>query len=243
MKWKQIGSVIVVDKESEDISQFLEFPDVTTVVQIVNIKGRTRKPVVKVLYGNQTETIHKENKCFFKLDVSKLMWSKGNTNERMRIANLVQKGETVVDMFAGIGYFSIPIAVHSPLNKLYSIEINPVAFHYLNENLILNKIQDKVQTFLGDSNKITPQLDADRIIMGYIGNTWEYLESALECITEGGVIHYHETVPEKIRFKRPIYRLKKAAGDRKVTVLNQKIIKNYSPGVLHAVVDARVESI
>lgn len=241
MKWKRIGKVIVVNKDLKDISPVLKLPDVNSVVKIEGINGKTRKPQVKILFGHDTETIHKENGCLFKLDVSNIMWSKGNTTERMRIASLVEEGETIVDMFAGIGYFSIPIAVHSPLKKLYSIEINPLAFYYLNENLTLNKVENKIITFLGDSKKITPHLSADRIIMGYIGNTWDFLKPALECVKEGGIIHYHETVPEKIMFKRPLSRLEKAAGCRNVSIMNQRIIKKYSPGVVHVVIDAKIE--
>lgn len=241
MKWKQIGHVVVINEDLDDVSNFLKIPGVNTVVKVGNINGKTRKPDVKLLYGNQTETIHKENNCLFKLDVSRVMWSKGNTAERIRIARLVEEGEIVVDMFAGIGYFSVPLAVHSKLKKIYSIEINPEAFHYLNENIILNKIQAKVKTFLGDSMEIAPNLSADRVLMGYIGNTQDYLQSAMDCVNEGGVIHYHETVPEKIMSKRPIERIKKAAGERNVNITKQRIIKKYSPGVVHVVVDAKID--
>lgn len=84
-----------------------------------------REPSLEIIYGDETETIHKENGCLFNLDLSKVMWAKGNNNERLRIAKLVEDGEVVVDMFAGIGYFSIPIGVHSNAEKIYSIEINP----------------------------------------------------------------------------------------------------------------------
>ncbi|MBU4534702.1 MAG: class I SAM-dependent methyltransferase family protein [Euryarchaeota archaeon] len=241
MKWKQIGHVVVVNEDLDDVSNFLKIPGVNTVVKVGNINGKTRKPDVKLLHGNQTETIHKENKCFFKLDVSRVMWSKGNTVERMRIARLVEEGEIVVDMFAGIGYFSVPVAVHSNLKKLYSIEINPEAFYYLNENIILNKIESKVETFLGDSMDMAPYLSADRVLMGYIGNTQDYLKPAMDCVKGGGVIHYHETVPEKIMSKRPIERIEKAAGERNVGIIRQRIIKKYSPGVVHVVVDAKIE--
>jgi tRNA wybutosine-synthesizing protein 2 len=241
MKYKKIGHVLVINNEVEHPEKFLEMQGIETVVKMGFINGNKREPDVKVLAGSQTETIHKENGCLFKLDVSSVMWSKGNTIERMRIAGLVEEGETVVDMFAGIGYFSIPLAVHSPLRELYSVEINPVAYGYLNENVVLNKVENKVQTILGDCSELAPQGVADRVLMGYVGTTHYYLSTAMECLNDGGIIHYHETVPDKIKFQRPVDRIKKAAGDREVEVINQRIIKKYSPGVSHVVIDAKIE--
>lgn len=241
MKWKKIGSIIVVNKEVEDIQKFLKMPGVDTVVKMGYIKGQKRQPEIEILAGSNTETIHKENHCLFKLDVARVMWSKGNVNERMRIARLVKPGEHVVDMFAGIGYFSIPIAVHSPVEKVFSIEINPEAFHYLNENVILNKVENKVEPILGDCREIAPLFKADRVLMGYVGITHHYLSSALECLNSGGIIHYHETVPDKIMFERPLQRIKDAANGRDVTLIQQKVIKKYSPGVSHIVVDVLID--
>jgi len=241
MKWKQIGDIIVLNKETEKPERFLKMKGVNSVVKIERIQGKTRKPKIKVLAGTKTETIHKENKCLFKLDVATIMWSKGNTYERMRIPRLIKDGETIVDMFAGIGYFSIPIAVHANPKMVYAIEINPTAYHYLKENIKLNKVQDKIKPILGDSKIIAPKLKADRILMGYVVKTHHYLDSALKCLKKDGILHYHETAPDKIKFERPIRRIKKAASPRKVKILKKRIIKKYSPGVWHVVIDAKID--
>jgi len=241
MKWKQIGDIIVLNRNVENPEKYLKMKGVKTVVKIERIKGRIRRPEVKVLAGADTENNTQENKCLFKLDVATIMWSKGNTYERMRIPRLIEDGETIVDMFAGIGYFSIPIAVHANPKKVYAIEINPKAYHYLKENMKLNKVQDKIRPILGDSRIIAPKLSADRVLMGYVVNTHHYLDAALKCLKEGGILHYHETAPEKIKFKRPIKRVKKAAKPREVKILNKRIIKKYSPGVWHVVIDAKID--
>ena len=255
MKWKKIGRILIIDKNLEDayigkLDNLLKEHNVDTIAKITGINGKMRKPSVQVLAGSKSaETIHKENGCLFKLDISKVMWSKGNTTERMRIANLVQDGEVIVDMFAGIGYFSIPIALHSNPKKVYSIEINPESYFYLNENIYLNKINHKsnknlgydvIKPILGDSALITPNISADRILMGYVKTTHNFLAPAVNSINSGGIIHYHETVPEKLTDKRPIKRIKKAAEDREVEILGNRIIKKYSPGVVHCVIDARI---
>ncbi|MCL2686989.1 MAG: class I SAM-dependent methyltransferase family protein [Methanobrevibacter sp.] len=260
MKWKKIGNILIIDENLEKeydgrLDELLSIHNVDTIAKINNISGQMRKPNIDLLIGDKTETIHKENGCFFKLDIAKIMWSKGNTTERMRIANLVQDDEVVVDMFAGIGYFSIPIAKYSNVGKLFAIEINPDSYYYLNENINLNNINNKannnnnsqtnkdnkiIESIFGDSAEIAPKLSTDRIIMGYVKTTHEFLDSAMECLKPEGIIHYHETVPEKLMNTRPINRIKKAAYGREVELLNNRIIKKYSPGVVHTVIDVKI---
>jgi len=244
MKWKKIGNILILDNKFtvQSDKQLKELSDkhkVKTVMKVDHIHGTKREPVIKLLYGEDTETINKENGCLFKLDLKKVMWSKGNNNERIRIAKLVEDNETVIDMFAGIGYFSIPIGVHSNAKQVYSIEINPNSFHYLKENIKLNKINNIIP-LLGDCMDITPEYSADRIIMGYVKTTHHYLKTAIDSLNKGGVIHYHETVPEKLMDIRPINRIKEVAGDRSVEFLKLNKVKKYSPGVFHVVCDARI---
>jgi tRNA wybutosine-synthesizing protein 2 len=242
MKGKVIGDILVLKKEVEDPEALLEIPGVNRVVKLGRIIGPTREPEVDVLIGEGTETVHRENHCLFKLDVSQIMWSKGNTTERKRIASLVQEGETVADLFAGIGYFSIPIAVHASAQKIYSMEINPTAYSYLCQNISLNQVEDIIEPLLGDCRELAPRGVADRVLMGYIGNTHQYLDVALATLKdEGGVIHYHESVPDKLKFIRPVNRIKEAADGREVKIIHKRIIKKYSPGVYHVVVDAWVK--
>jgi len=250
MKWKKIGNILILDKNFEyesinDLKLLLDIHNVDTIVKIKNIAGQMRKPSIEILIGNNTETVHKENGCLFKLDLAKVMWSKGNTNERLRIAKLVKPDETIVDMFAGIGYFSVPLAIHSQAKKIFSIEINPDSYHYLKNNIDLNKINiksgyERMEAILGDCNKIATELSADRVLMGYVKTTHEFLDVAIDCVNKGGVIHYHETVPEKLMDTRPYERIAKSANGRDVEILSTNIIKKYSPGVVHVVVDARI---
>ena len=208
------------------------------------ISGLKREPDVKVIVGEGTETVHRENKCLFKLDVSKIMWSKGNTTERKRMSLIAEDDETIVDMFAGIGYFSIPMAVHSNPAKIYSIEINPVSHGYLCENIHLNEVERIVEPLLGNCREVAPSGVADRVLMGYIGNTNEYLDVAMDVLKEDGIIHYHESVPDKLKFIRPIERINESASDagrELAEITNKRINKPYSPGVYHVVVDARIK--
>ncbi len=241
MKGKVIGDILVLKNEPDNLQELLNLPEVKRIVKLGRINGPKREPEVKMLVGDNTETIHRENHCFFKLDVARIMWSKGNTGERKRMSTLAEDGEIIVDMFAGIGYFSIPIAVHSNPAKIYSLEINPVSYGYLKENIVLNKVEDIIEPVLGDCREFAPKNFADRVLMGYIGNTHEYLDKAVDIVKPGGVIHYHESVPDKLKFERPPQRIVDAAGGRDVEILNKRIIKKYSPGVYHVVIDALIE--
>ena len=241
MKYKKIGDILIIDKNypDDDFENLSKRHNVKTIMEIDHIQGTKREPVYRILYGSETETVNKENGCLFKLDLAKVMWSKGNNNERLRIAKLVRDDETVIDMFAGIGYFSIPIGVHSNAKQVHAIEINPNSYHYLCENIKLNKL-DNITPILGDCMVETPKLKADRILMGYVKTTHHYLKVAIDSLNDGGILHYHETVPEKLIDSRPIDRIVAQAGDREVELLKINKIKKYSPGVQHVVIDARI---
>lgn len=218
------------------------YPRCKTVLETRRIAGEYRQPVVEKIAGDGTETLHKENYVVYKLDVARIMFSQGNFYERRRMGT-VGTGERVVDMFAGIGYFTLPMAVHARPGKVVAIELNPVSYGYLCENVKLNGVESIVEPVLGDCREKTPEGWADRVIMGYVGTTQEYLPWGIRALKPGGVLHYHETTPDRLVFDRPIRNIKEAAEEqgRSAEVLNTVKVKKYSPGVWHVVVDARVE--
>jgi len=248
--FERIGHVAViflppelVGKKEVIAQKLLEVGGVRTVaLREGPVEGRVRKPTVKVIAGDPTtETTHLEHGCFFKMDVVKVMFSTGNVHERGRLPKLVRRGEVVVDMFAGIGQFSIPIAKLAEPSRVYAVELNPVAFGYLVENVRINKVGHVVTPILGDCEKVSPRGVADRVVMGLLHVTHRYLPLALEVLKpSGGVIHYHETVPSKIKFERPVARIMEAAGGREVEILGRRAVKRYAPGVDHVVVDAKI---
>ena len=92
MKYKKIGDILILDSNysGNDYEELSLKHNVKTIMKIDHIQVTKREPVYKILYGEETETVNKENGCLFKLDLSKVMWSKGNNNERLRIAKLVE---------------------------------------------------------------------------------------------------------------------------------------------------------
>lgn len=247
--WYILGDIIIV-KIQPGLNGFehrigaalLEiYPRCKSVLRDFGIEGQFREPVREVIAGSGSETIHKENGVLFKLDAMKIMFSQGNLRERIRMSRL-GKGETVVDMFAGIGYFTLPMAVHSHPSKVTAIELNPVAYGYLAENARLNRVEDIVQPVFGDCIEMTPVGEADRAIMGMVQVTDRYLKTGIRALRPGGVLHYHQTVPSWKFPDSAIGDVSKAADALGLSaeILGCARVKKYSPGVVHAVVDARI---
>lgn len=225
---------------------YFMYPDIETVILTSGISGPFRTPNSEVVFSlnesPHTECFHKENGCIFYFDALNLMFSKGNLEEKRRMAKL-GKDEFVVDMFSGIGYFSIPMAVHSKPEKIIAIEKNPYSFKYLEKNIEINKVSEIIFPVRGDCMISTPKCVADRVLMGFVNTTHHYLFSAISALKDtGGTIHYHETCPVGLFPKRPIERIENAARilNKKVIIKDAAVIKKYSPGILHIVVDAFV---
>lgn len=212
------------------------FPFIKTVCLQKGISGEYRKPEIEILAGDKdTETIHNELNCKFKIDVSKIMWSKGNHFERVRLLGLVRPSEVVLDMFGGIGYFSIPIAKHTKAKRVIIIEKNPESFDYLIENISLNKLFN-ITAVESDCRKfrISKKLRPDRIIIGYFPDTINFLPSALKLAKKGTIIHFHELANNPEKLKKAVLKF------RKLRVQNIREVKEYSPSKRHYVLDLKV---
>ena len=157
------------------------------------VEGVFRKRRIRILKGEQrTETIHRENGCVFKLDLEKVYFNPKLASERKRVAEKVAAGECVVDMFAGVGTFSILIAKRSPESKVIAIDINPDAIFYLRENIRLNKVSN-VSAIQGDVREISGKFAgvADRIIMNLPKESHIFLKDALRMLKNRGIIHFY----------------------------------------------------
>lgn len=253
--YQKIGDIVIINLDPEilkfenEIGKLIikNIPNTKTVCKRTgDIVGEERLPQLEVIVGdNNTETIHKENGCLYKLDVSKVMFAKGNLEERGRILKLVKQNEVIVDLFSGIGYFSIPIAKFAKPSKIYTIDINPTSILYLQENIQLNKVEGKIETNLGDCRQVAKKLGkiADRVIVGYLPNTKKFLDSAFFVLKEkGGIIHYHDAFKEENLWDEPLEILEKSAeknGYVLEKILEKRIVKSYAPKVFHVVIDAK----
>ena len=249
-RWEKYGHLLTLHLPEEARPYFGDIAETyakvlgcgTVIVDRGGVAGEYREPVAEVIYGTETETTHIENGITYTFDAARIMFSSGNVDERVRMAGLDCSGETVVDMFAGIGYFSLPIAKYTGADRVISIEKNPVAYSYLLRNIEDNRLKN-MDAYNMDNRDFPEEGIADRIIMGYIGTTHLFLDKALSILKDRGTIHYHETCPDALLPDRPIERLRGAAEreGRGLKIRAMKRIKSYAPGVYHIVVDAEFE--
>ncbi|MCW4023883.1 MAG: class I SAM-dependent methyltransferase family protein [Candidatus Bathyarchaeota archaeon] len=165
-------------------------------LQTSQVGGDFRIRKLECLAGDGcTVTVHREAGCIFKVDVEKCYFSPRLQFERGRIAGLVGNGEVVVNMFAGAGCFSIEIAKVQPSVKVYSIDVNPIAFEFMQENVKLNRVSGRVISLLGDAKEAVIGLQgvADRVLMPLPELALEYLPYAVKTLKpSGGWIHFHD---------------------------------------------------
>jgi len=169
----------------------------TVLQQVSPVSGDLRLRGLKWISGEKkTETIHKESGCVFRVDVEKCYFSPRLSYERIRIAGQVKPGEVVVNMFAGVGCFSIIIAKHAKAKKVYSIDINPYAVKYMSENARLNKVEGILESVEGDAKTIIENRlrgVADRVLMPLPEKAYQYLGHAIMPLKPGeGTVHYYD---------------------------------------------------
>jgi len=236
----------VIAKAILDLLPFIK----TVYLHKGGITGQFRQPSeMYYVAGEQKSTVrHVENRVIFEFDIEKIMFSKGNIAERRYLPNLIKVGETIVDMFAGIGYFSLPIAVHARPARIYAIEINPAAFDFLVKNIALNGVGDVVHPILGDCASIVTDLAqngviADRVIMGVFPAPKDYLPGALLLAKPGGgtIIHYEGVVERQdvAPLFQDVVGACEQAG-RQVQLREHRIVKSYGPFKYHAVLDCEI---
>lgn len=158
-------------------------------------KGEFRIRRYKLIVGDSnTEVVHKEYGYLLKLDPQKVYFSPRESTERQRIATQVKPNETVMLMFSGIGCMAVAIAKKQPkVGKIIAVEINPSAVDYMKENLRMNKISHLVSPVLGDVKKVCKNFygKCDRVIMPLPIGAEKFLDVAVNCLKEKGIIHFY----------------------------------------------------
>jgi tRNA (guanine37-N1)-methyltransferase len=220
----------------------------SVLVKSSGVTGIHRVRSYKVVAGSEnTETIHKEYGCSYLLDPRKVYFSPRLSYEHYRVASQVVEGETVIDMFAGVGPFSILIAKLHRNVTVYAIDINPDAVKYLEENIHMNKVEGKVIPILGDAGEVIRtklRSIADRVIMNLPEKAVEYIDAACMALKpSGGVIHYYEFATGSYALEKSRANLIEAIGrtGRVVdAVLSSRIMKEVAPYKWQVAVDVKV---
>ena len=212
------------------------------------ISGTYRIRGYSFIAGEQkTQTIHKEYGVTYHVDLAKAYFSPRLSHEHERVASLVQGGETVVDLFAGVGPFSILIAKKNPRVKIYAVDINPEAIELLRVNARINRVENRVFPILGDARQITARElkgTADRVIMNLPETAIEFVDAACQAIKpKGGIIHFYGFVrsPDsiedlKLRFSNAVEKTERNL----VSFVYTKSIRETAPFESQIVLDAKV---
>ena len=218
--------------------------------QSSSVSGDFRLRKLEHILGKETtETCYREHGCIYKTDLKKAYFSPRLSYERMRIAGLIQRGETVVNMFAGVGCYSIAIAKHSAPMKVYSVDVNPSAFEYLRENIRLNRVEAVVVPLQGDAKEVIEmelQNVADRVLMPLPELAYDYLDYArLALKTAGGWIHYYSFEHAK-KGEDPVQKAEKQVREKLgrlddvFQVSRGRVVRTIGPRWFQVVLDVHV---
>ena len=245
-----IGRVIII-KVPDELMQYRQRigrallearPEALSVAQDHGVKGEDRVRELEVIAGpSDLETVHAEHGLRFRLDPSKVYFSPRLATERLRVAGLVGNGEAVLDMFAGVGPFSIHIAKRARPSVVHASDINPAAIGYLEQNIALNKVSG-VKPILGDAAGLPGLVPpVDRIIMNLPHSAFGFLPTALRLLRPGGTIHLYDILEpdEKASRKQKIERVVEDDG-RKLARSGCRLVRGYSALESHFVFDLTV---
>jgi len=197
--------------------------------------------------AEKTKTVYKEHGCMFHVDLAKAYFSPRLSYEHNRVASLVEEDETVLDMFAGVGPFSILIAKKHDKVHVYAVDMNPGAIQLLKKNIAANRVETKIMPILGEATQIVAAKlkgSSNRVIMNLPEKAIEYVDTACQAIKrKSGVIHYYEftSAPEPLETaKNRLSEAVRKSNRRLEKVLHSRIVRGTAPFTWQVVVDAKI---
>jgi len=212
------------------------------------VSGTYRLREFSIIAGEpKTETVHKEYGCQYYVDLTKAYFSPRLSHEHNRVASLVKEGETVVDLFAGVGPFAVLIAKTHENVKVYAIDVNPEAVQLLKKNIRLNRVESKIHPILGDAKQIVKQRlsgVAYRVIMNLPEKAIEFVDAACEAVKPtSGIVHFYSFVDSsntlenvKLRFIDAVEK----SGRKVHKILFSRFVRATAPYEWQAVLDAKI---
>ena len=210
------------------------------------VEGDFRTRNLELVGGERkTETEYKENGCVFIVDVEKAFFSPRLSTERERISNLVNEGDVIINMFGGVGMFSI-LAAKKKSCTVYNIDINPVASKLCEENIRLNKLKGKVISLNGDATKIIKeklQDKANRVLMLLPERSDEFLDTAISSLKKHGIIHYYSHIHAEKKQDAPKLSEEHFLNINKMQgmILTSRVVRPVGPRFYQTVVDIEIE--
>ncbi|MHC1566680.1 MAG: class I SAM-dependent methyltransferase [Candidatus Syntropharchaeia archaeon] len=228
-----IGDIAILKEGDERIGNAIleTHKNIKVVLEpLTPVKGVCRTRKFRVIAGeNRKETMYVEHGCRYFVHLEKVYFNPRLATERKRVVDQVEKNETVIDMFAGVGPFTIPIAKKA--KRVIAIDINSDAVEYLKKNLALNRIKN-VEVICGDVREVAPRLEGegDRIIMNLPQSASEFLKEGMRMAKDRGIIHYYEIREEGKLFEE-------IPG---VEIIGMRKVKSYAPRRYIVGIDMRI---
>tara|TARA_Y100001970_G_scaffold5843_2_gene6505 strand:- start:519 stop:1403 length:885 start_codon:yes stop_codon:yes gene_type:complete len=258
--WEKFDDTVILQRESfygdnwkEHIGKDLwkivaESLGVERLGRMGEIVGEKRESTVELLLGDDDWVIRKENKIDYGYRFTECMFSAGNINERKRMGQVGKLGETVVDLFSGIGYYTLPMLVHSEIEHIHCCEWNANAISSLEWNLERNNVKDRCTIHPGDNRVTTSKLlgIADRVILGLLPDAESGYDIALKCLkSSGGILHVHGVAKSKnhdVWIRNTIEKISSLSTFKEICEVNKVRVKSYAPHWDHIVLDLEVKS-
>lgn len=245
---ERLGDIVIVDEDDVDRAAVIaeavmdsDLPCETVLNRASPIEGELRVRRWDVLAGNGTETVHREYGHEFALDVAKVYFSPRLATERHRVVTQVTTDETVVDMFAGVGPYAIPMASRGA--EVVACDLNETAIEYLRANAERNSVADRLTAIAGDVRGATTAYadTADRLVMNLPHSADEFLDIAIALAGDDCVIHYYDIQHEDDPFGPGIDAIRTAAGDEyAVDVETEHFVRSYAPHEYNVCLDVRL---
>ena len=257
-KWEKFSDIAILPSgsfEGEDWDDLIspalwkavaEGLDVERLGIMGEVTGKTRKSGARMLRGEDDWVVRRENGVDYGYHLTKCMFSAGNVNERRRMGEIVERGEVVVDLFSGIGYYSLPIMVHSEVEHVHCCEWKDDAIKSLEWGLKRNGISSGFTIHRGDNRETCMSIRkvAHRVIMGLLPTSEDSFEAAMEVLSDsGGVIHIHGLARPGGYSEwgegvlRKLCHFREGSG-AEIIAVNR--IKSYAPRWDHIVLDVRI---
>jgi len=215
--------------------------------QVSAVKGDFRVRDLEFIAGeNRTVTEYKEHACRFKVDVARTYFSPRLSTERLRIAEMVGNDETIVNMFAGVGTYSVVIARMNKTCRVYSIDSNSAASELDKINAKLNKVQDRVFSICGDAAEVIKGKlagQANRVLMPLPERAKEFVDSAVLALKEKGIVHYFAHVKadsKKVGRELGLEDARDAFAEYNHQVLATRVIREVGPRIYQIVADVSI---
>ena len=234
-----IGDIVIVgeDVENEFCEELIKRKNINVVLRKKGIHhGEFRTQDLEVVCGEERkETVYKENGVEMKLDVEKCYFSPRLGTERMRIAELIKRGEKVWVLFSGVAPYCLVLAKNSEVREIVGVEKNPVAHKYAVENC---KKYPNIKLYNEDAKEFFSEDKFDRILMPLPKSAEDFLDVALRFVKKKGIIHFYDFLHENDIPDVALDKIKKKVKKYKVL----EIVKcgQYSPGKFRICVDFQV---